>query len=150
MTVTTRLNEELSAVRGELARLDGKCSTLAGLAGAALAFVVTRATAHTPGLAKVCLAGAGGALAASTVVLLAAILRPRLGRTGFNRYAERTPEEICKLLNDSDDDTDRARDLEILSHIARSKNRRLRMAVDLIVVAVVLLLASGVASIAQQ
>lgn len=35
--LTTRLNEELAAVRGELVRLDGKCSTLAGLAGAALA-----------------------------------------------------------------------------------------------------------------
>jgi xanthine/uracil permease len=139
--LTERLNEELAAVRTELTRLDGKCSTLAGLSGAALVFVAARVAGHGPMLAKVPLVVSGVALAAAAVVLLATVLRPRFGPTGFNRYAVMTATQIRTLLESSagDEDTDRARDLNILSGIARTKNRRLRMAVDLIITAVVLI-----------
>jgi Family of unknown function (DUF5706) len=135
-----RLNEELGAVRAELTRLDSKCSTLAGLSGAALAFVATRVTGHGPMLTKVPLVIAGVALAAAAVVLLATVLRPRFGPTGFNRYAVMTATQIRALLetHTGDEDTDRARDLYILSSFARRKNRRLRLAVDLIIAAVAL------------
>lgn len=140
-SLTTRLDEELAAVRGELTRLDGKCSTLAGLAGAALAFVVARTAEHGPVLAKIPLAVAGVALAAAAVVLLATVLRPRFGPTGFNLYATMTAGQIRHLMQTcvGDDATCRARDLRILSSFARTKNRRLRLAVDLIIAAVVLI-----------
>lgn len=139
--VTVRLNEELTAVRTELTRLDGKSSTLAGLAGAALAFVVARTASHGPIIAKVPLVLAGTALAAAAVVLLASVLRPRFGPTGFNRYAAMSEYQIRDLLEKrtGDQDTERARDLHILSVLARRKNRRLRLAVDLIIAAVVLI-----------
>ena len=57
-SLTDRLCEELAAVRGELTRLDAKCSTLAGLAGAALAFVVTQTGSGTL-LARVLLSPPG-------------------------------------------------------------------------------------------
>jgi Family of unknown function (DUF5706) len=140
-SLTDRLNEELAAVRGELTRLDGKCSTLAGLAGAAVAFVLTR-TAHGPLTSRLLLATAGIALATAAVVLLGTVLRPRFGPT-FCRFAAMTSTEICSLLGGraGADDIDRARDLEVLSGIARTKNRRLRLAVDLIVTALALITA---------
>jgi hypothetical protein len=139
--LTERLNEELAAVRAELTRLDSKCSTLAGLSGAALAFVAARVAGHGPVLAKVPLVAAGATLAAAAVVLLATVLRPRFGPTGFNRYAAMTATQIRTLLETrtGDEDTDRARDLHILSAFARRKNRRLRLAVDLITAAVALI-----------
>lgn len=39
-TIESLLELELAAVRGEQVRIDGKCSTLAGLAGAALVYLV--------------------------------------------------------------------------------------------------------------
>lgn len=139
--LTVRLNEELAAVRAELTRLDGKCSTLAGLSGAALAFVAARTAGHGALVVKVPLVAAGAALAAAAVVLLTMVLRPRFGPTGFNRYAVMTSDQIRKALETGSDDGDagRTRDLHILSTFARRKNRRLRLAVDLIVIAVVLI-----------
>src|SRR4051812_30184071 len=78
---------ELAAVRGELSRVDAKCATLTGLAGAAAAFLTTRIHTATPLLTRLLLAAAGIGLAAAAVLLLAGVLRPRTGTTGFRRWA---------------------------------------------------------------
>jgi hypothetical protein len=146
----TTLATELAAVRGELARVDAKCSTLTGLAGAMLAFLVTQA-GHGPIAARVLLAAAGVVLAADVVVLLL-VLRPRLGSTGFRRYAVLSPAQVRALFlvhSPYDPDTRgngapgsagdgiEAEDLQVLSQITDRKYRGLRRAVDLTVVAVV-------------
>ena len=139
-SLTIRLNEELAAVRTELTRLDGKSSTLTTLAGAALAFVVAHTAGHAPIAVKVPMVIAGIAVACAAVLLLATVLRPRLGPTGFNRYSTMTSAQICALLKTGTGaDADRAKDLEILSRFARVKNLRYRLALDLTVTGVALI-----------
>lgn len=139
------LSSELAAVRGELTRVDAKSATLAGLAGVGLAFLVTQ-TGHGPLAARLALAAAGTVLAAATELLLM-VLRPRLGSTGFRRYAAMAPAEIRALfaaaviVNGPDDRAGRlpsglvdgieADDLQVLSDIVNRKYRALRTSVDL-------------------
>ncbi|HMH91887.1 MAG TPA: hypothetical protein VK586_12495, partial [Streptosporangiaceae bacterium] len=63
-----------------------KCSTLAGLAGAAAAFTASQAAGHTPLAMRAITAAAGLAFTAAVLVLLVAVLRPRLGPAGWCRY----------------------------------------------------------------
>jgi hypothetical protein len=136
----TLLADELAAVRGELVRVDAKCATLAGLSGAALAFLVTQTGTGEPLPVRVLLAGGGVAMACAAVLLLAGVLRPRLGSTGFLRYAGQTVTEIRYDLPDSENGVERhqASELQVLSRIARAKNRKLQRAVDLMVAGLVL------------
>jgi hypothetical protein len=137
---TGLLAEELAAVRGELVRVDAKCSTLAGLSGAALAFLVTQTGTSEPLVVRVLLATAGIALAAAAVLLLAGVLRPRLGTTGFLKYAGQTAPTIRRdlRLNPQGVEEHQAHELLVLSQIARAKNVRLQRAVDLMVAGLVL------------
>jgi len=131
---STPLAEELLAVRAELTRTDTKCSTLAGLAGAAAAFIATQINNHTPLPVRSLLGLAGVLLVAATVALLLGVLRPRLGSTGFRRYARMSPSQIGSLFHQDHEHSqhDQAEDLQVLSRICDVKNRRLRHAVDLI------------------
>jgi hypothetical protein len=151
---TWRLAEELAAVRGELARVDGKCSTLAGLAGAAAAFTASQ-SGHGPLAVRAILAAAGVAFTAAVLVLLLTVLRPRLGTAGWCRYAAMTAEQAGHLAEHGRhgspecavqaDDFGPA-DLLALARIADAKFRRLRLAVDLLAAGVVLLCAGMLAA----
>lgn len=137
---------ELAAVRGELTRVDAKCSTLVGLAGAGLAFTLTAASSKAPVVERVLLVAAAVALAASALVLLRA-LRPRFGRHGFCRWSARTADQITQSLAGVDPAHHHAGDLAILSAIALKKFRAIRRAVDLMAAGIVLLAAAIVAGV---
>lgn len=145
----TLMAEELAAVRGELARVDAKCATLIGLAGAALAFLVTQIAGPAPLAVRVLLGGAAVVLAVAAVVLLA-VIRPRLGTVGFCRYAAMTSDEIRRMFTAGEASSTherrfRAESLLTYSRITRRKYGRLRVAVDLLGAGVVLLGAGVVA-----
>jgi hypothetical protein len=146
------LDGELAAVRGELARVDGKCGTLTAIATGAAAFSATQ-TGHGPAAARAVLAAAGVVFAAAVLVLLAA-LRPRFGVAGWCRYLSLSAEAISDLDRNGRTGTCpvpatlRTRDLAVedlgaLSRLAHAKYRRVRLAVDL-VGAGVFLLGTGV------
>lgn len=148
---------QLTAVRGELSRVDAKCSTLVSLAGAALAFLVTQV--HGPLAVRVLLSVAGVILAAATIVLLL-VLRPRLGSTGFRRYAAMPPEQIKATFTSYrpyDPDAPaksnganlagiECEDLHVLSAIVNRKYLGLRLAVDLVAAGVALVAIALVAA----
>lgn len=147
-TVVGLLEAELEAVRGELVRVDAKCGTLAGLAGVALAVLVTQAGAAQPWPVDVLLAAAGLALTAAAGLLIR-VLRPRLGRTGFCKYAATTSRDICRGLAIADLDSSRhhADELIVLSRIALAKYKSLRRAVDLLTAGLALACAALVAGV---
>jgi Pycsar effector protein len=139
------LSAELAAVRAELVRVDGKCATLAALAGAMMAFLATQVSDHAPLPVRAVLGAAGLVLAAASIVLLVGVLRPRLGSTGFRRYAAMDTDQIRDLFTDlASTHTHQATrclesgELKVLSQFAATKYLRLRLAVDLIAVGVVL------------
>ncbi|MDL4777871.1 Pycsar system effector family protein [Actinomadura xylanilytica] len=142
------LADELGAVRQEMTRLDGKVSTLVAISGAGLA-VLTSQISRGPAPVRVMLAAAGLALAAAAVVLLAGILRPRLGRGGFNLWAGLSVEQIERLFTVGHLGPEDGRslavgwlapaDLHVLSVLVQRKQRLLRIAVDLLAVAVALI-----------
>ena len=138
MTETaTPLSVELAAVRAELPRVDAKCSTLAGLTMAGLAFLSTQVS-HGPMVVRVLMGAAGVVLAAATLVLLVAVIRPRMGTTGFRLYAGMSPERVRELFAEQVGAAGRQEhDLVVLSSITDRKYRNLRIAVDLTAVAVV-------------
>lgn len=127
------LVQELTAVRGELTRVDTKCGTLAGLTGAGLAFLTTHLDGPAP--VRAVLALAGTALTAATLTLLS-VLRPRLGTTGFRRWARMNPQQVDRYLTDATEHHG-TEDLVVLSQIVDRKYVGLRHAVDLSVAAVV-------------
>jgi Pycsar effector protein len=142
------LEGELAAVRGELARVDAKCATLAALAGAALAFLVTQTAApHHPVVVRVMLGAAGLLLAAAVVVLLAGVLRPRLGATGFCRWARLSAAAVVAELGEVDQAHHAANELVVLSRITVVRQRTLRRAVDLLTGGVTLIGCATVAGV---
>lgn len=148
--MTEALRDELAAVRAELTRVDQKCGTLAGLAGAAAAFLATQVTGSAPNAERVILALAGLILAAATMLLLAGVLRPRLGTTGFRYWARLDPTTIAEQVTKPGASVRLGTaDLQTLAKICDAKYTRLRWAVDLIIGAVGLIgvgLVVGIAS----
>jgi hypothetical protein len=150
--------------RGELGRVDAKCATLAGLTGAAVAFTAAQAAGQAPVIVRAMTAVAGLAFAASALVLLLAVLRPALGHIGFCRWAVLSTREIESRAKEQDDAgrtggvpaieaaqaarVDAAESLRVLSVIAVTKYRWLRLAVDLAAAGVVLLAGAAVAGVA--
>jgi hypothetical protein len=152
--VSAWLDGELAAVRGELARADGKCGTLTAIATGAAAFTATQAT-HGPLAARVVLASAGAVFAGAVLVLLAA-LRPRTGTAGWCRYLVIPAGEIADLdrrgwaVSGFSGGTRWARelaaeDLGVLACLADAKYRLVRSAIGLTGAGVVLL-AAGIAA----
>lgn len=139
------LTNELAAVRAELPRVDAKCSTLTGLTMAGIAFLATQVT-HGPVPVRILMGAAGLTLAAATVVLLTAVIRPRLASTGFRAYATATPAELRMLLV-AECRATQERDLIVLSQITNRKYRGLKLATDLTVVAVALAAVAIVAGV---
>jgi hypothetical protein len=154
------LDSELAAVRAELARVDAKCSTLAALAGAAAAYTAGQAS-HGPAAVRGVLVAAGAVFTAAVLVLLLTVLRPRLGSAGFCRWAGLSACEIGSRATQLDDALaiggipameaaraareHTAHTLQTLSVITLTKYQRLRLAVDLAAVGVLLLAATGIA-----
>jgi hypothetical protein len=149
---------DLAAVRGELARVDSKCATLAALAGAAAAYAAGQA-GHGPAAARAVVAFAGVAFAATVLVLLLTVLRPRLiGAVGFCRWADLSAGEISEHARQRaaarlrGPDRARAADAEalrVLSVLTRAKYQRLRLAVDLAAAGVMLLAVAAIAAAAS-
>ncbi|MEV5408586.1 Pycsar system effector family protein [Thermopolyspora sp. NPDC052614] len=142
------LRGETGSVRTELTRIDAKASALIGWAGAAVAVVSAAATVATvPLLSKALTVGAAGLLVAAAGLLLA-IIRPRVprkGAVGFAaiagaRGAEEVLEQVPILIEDQCRQA--AAELLLLSRIARDKYRRLRLAVDLLLAALLVLAAA--------
>lgn len=140
------LSTELVGVRAELNRVDAKCQMLAGLSGAAAAFTATQVIGHGPAITRWMLGLAGVVLAAATVLLLAAVIRPRLGVTGFCQYADLPYDDVEALFKHGRTDRRSAGtfdptaveaeeveliDLMALSRLVKRKYTWLRGAVDL-------------------
>jgi hypothetical protein len=146
---------ELAAVRGELARVDGKCGVLTAIATGAAAFSATQ-TGHGPVAARAMLGLAGVVFAVAVLVLLTA-LRPRFGTAGWCRYLSLSAEEISDLNRNGRTGSYPApttrtcdlavEDLAVFSRMARLKYQRVRLAVDLIGAGVVVLGAGVVAGV---
>ena len=126
--------EELEAVRSELSRVDSKSSMLLGLAAGGLLLATTGQPAGIGGwLIK---AGMGGA--AASIVPLLAVVRPRLGATGFPHHARRSVGEVQAELAKVNPRMWRSEQLIALSKIAVRKFKLLRIAVILQVLALVI------------
>ncbi|MGP4027303.1 Pycsar system effector family protein [Actinomadura sp. 3N407] len=155
----------IADVYRELERVDTKCGALAGLTGAGAAYLGTTMTAKTGVLVIVPLSVASVLLAAATVLLLWT-LRPRLGPTGFNRWAVCDEDEIAAHLTAElaaeqavastglvdaaalDARTRHAAaELQILSRICLRKNQILRTTITLSVCAVAAIAVAGAAAL---
>lgn len=125
---------ELSTLRGELLRIDGKAAALLTLAGAGFAL----ATAVGPrGRLADWLLAAGLVAFAVAILQLLVVVRPRL-EPGWPRGAEPRPVERAPIEH-------RRRELAVLSAIVLAKYHLLRMAASLVMCALILVLASELA-----
>ncbi|MEU7938566.1 Pycsar system effector family protein [Microbispora bryophytorum] len=144
------LHEQAALVRAELARVDAKAGLLLSWAGAALAVVITVTTAaisttHVPATALAGLWAGAGLLGVAVVVLLLAVRPriPRIGGTGFVVHARAaSPAALLHTLTIADAAGQVAADVWLLSRLAVAKYRRLRLAVDFLIVALVVLAAA--------
>lgn len=136
-TTDKNLDTACATVAGEIARTDGKASLLLAFNGAILAGLASLAGKDLPMLTRVFGALAVLALGAAGVLLLL-VVRPRLGghdRASFPYWARLTEAEI-QVCMDADA---RAARVRVLSGIAVAKFTQLRRAVDLTLLALVLL-----------
>lgn len=122
-------------VRDEVKRADTKATTLLSLVGATLAGVIALTGRSLPHAAAVALWAAAAPIAASVLVLLAAI-RPRFSRNpalGTWLYATLVgPSTLVESYQDSDDALATAQDVCEVARIARVKYRFIARAVDLL------------------
>ncbi|MFD8534318.1 Pycsar system effector family protein [Streptosporangium canum] len=139
------LDHESTAVRAELARTDVKASTVLAFAGTSFSVLAALVTLAS-GLAVPARVGLGVAvalLAAASAVALTVIrpCLPRQGGTGFVAHAAADVEQLLAGFA-ADAETRRARDVIRLSQIATAKYARLRRAVDLMLAALAVVVAS--------
>lgn len=132
---------EIAAVEAQLGRIDAKAGLLLGLSGAgATAGPVVIPGAHltVPAAPAAWLAVAALATAAA---LLALAVRPALTvasgtPSGFLRYASQAPAVVLAELADPDAPDRLAAHLVDLAAIAARKYRRIRLAVDVMLVGI--------------
>lgn len=139
----TNLDAACTAVTNEISRTDSKASLLLAFNGAVLAGLASVADRDLPTATKAAGALAILALGAAAVLLLL-VVRPRLrgdDRASFPYWARLSDAEILASM-DSDH---RAARIRVLSVLAVRKFTYLRRAVDLILVALLALLAAGLA-----
>jgi hypothetical protein len=142
----------IAEVHTQMGRVDTKASILFGLSLAALTgggAILTKA--HPTGPAAV---GAAFtvALIGAALALLGAAIRPSLGGTqGFVRWAAApTPAHLQDALNATDaTDADRVAHLWGLSRTLRRKYRRVRLAVDVLGVALAIAALSTLLALSQ-
>lgn len=139
------LTAEVVAVRAELARVDSKASALLAWAGTAFAILVAAiGVAGLPPLASGVVT-VGTLLLGVAVAILLTVIRPSLPRagygTGFVRHAGASDSEELLIALTSNPTTRLADEVIRLSTVARAKYVRLRMAVNVLLVALPLLAA---------
>lgn len=139
------LQQEVAAVRGELARVDAKCALLVSLAAGGLALVATAdLPADVAGAVIVLRQLAGFLFAAAMGVLLVAVLprTPRRGGTGFVVHAQHAcPTDLLASLTPGADGAEEEADrlsAEVwrLSRLTLAKYRTIAAAVWLLIAAV--------------
>lgn len=142
------LLEEITAVRGELARIDAKAATIVGLDGAGLLFSATAASAAgvSPVQAGLLLL-ASSTLALSALAVLIGAARPTAGPTGLHRWAGMGTGDVLEALAGADEADHGARELVFLSTLAAHKYRAIRRGVDALVGGVLLLAATVLAGV---
>ncbi|MEQ4725043.1 Pycsar system effector family protein [Nonomuraea sp. B19D2] len=139
------LARETDAVRAELARIDAKANTLLAFTlGWLTAIVALAATGpRTTPLGAIALWLAGLVLAVVAVVLLLTVRPrlPRIGGTGFVAHARAHDgaDLLAVLAGQGTGALEAADNLHLLSTIARAKNGLIRVAVDLMLADLVLL-----------
>ncbi|MEU3226781.1 Pycsar system effector family protein [Streptomyces sp. NPDC006976] len=143
-TVTDKnLDAACTAITTEIGRTDTKASLLLAFDGAVLAGLTSLADKDLPRTAQLAGGAAAGALAAAAVLLLL-VVRPDLGgRTpavGSFSYWARL--DVATIRASMGDDA-RGTRIKVLSTIAVAKYERLTRAVNLILIALVLLLAAA-------
>lgn len=133
----------LAGVQVELQRVDSKANTLLTLAGAGLA-LTSSATPYAH-LAPRLLFGAGIAVLVAAIVVILAVIRPRLpGLSGFDAHARDDLHTVTADLLGADPARWLAREVWVLSGIARRKYIRLRTGCLLLTGAAVLIAAATV------
>lgn len=138
------LRAEADAVRVELARVDTKCGIALALAGTAFSVLVALGVliSDLAPLAQIGLWLAMTVLAIACGVLLWVIRPslPRTGGTGFMAYAEAASvDHLFADLSAESPQERLAAEVIHLSRIARTKYRRLRLGIDLMLSALVIL-----------
>ncbi|MFC3983198.1 Pycsar system effector family protein [Streptosporangium jomthongense] len=138
------LQQEVAAVRGELARVDAKCALLVSLAAGGLALVATvDLPADVVGAVTVLRQFAGVLFAAAVGVVLVAVLPriPRRGGTGFVAHARHAcPADLLASLTSGADGAQEegerlSAEVWRLSRLALAKYRTIRVAVWLLIAA---------------
>jgi hypothetical protein len=127
----------IAEVQAQIARVDTKASILCGLSLAALTGGSALAiTAHLHGFAVV-VAVFSACLIGAALTLLGAAVRPALGGDhGFVRWACAPTVVALRLdLTGAGSELDRVRQVWLLAHSVQRKYRRVRLAVDLLGVA---------------
>ncbi|MEU1731348.1 Pycsar system effector family protein [Streptosporangium sp. NPDC020145] len=142
--VVAALQQEVAAVRGELARVDAKCALLVSLAAGGLALVATvDLPTDIAGAVTVLRQLAGFLFAAAVGVVLVAVLPriPRRGGTGFVAHARHTcPADLLTALtpdvDGAEEEAERlAAEVWRLSRLTLAKYRTIRVAVWLLIAA---------------
>ena len=135
-----RLDDELTTVRAELARVDAKTSTLLGLAGVLLGggLAVLGSASHRLPVAAAVPAWTAAAAVGAAVVLLAVAVRPNLrGNFGFVRWCRSANAQalLAELTAETAADplAGRAGQLRWLSVALLTKYTAVRRAVTLLV-----------------
>ncbi|WP_157255042.1 Pycsar system effector family protein [Nonomuraea typhae] len=138
---------EADAARAELARVDAKAAALMGWSGTAFAILAAAAGLVTlPSIWTTATVVLGAALLAAAVAVLLCVVRPALapkkGRYGFLAHAATgDPQQLLAAL--LTDPTARLADEALrLATLTAAKYRRLRLAVDLLLVALAVLAAA--------
>lgn len=134
------IDTAIATLRGELARSDGKASLLLALTGAGVLALISLGAGGTLPTAAVAVgAMSAAAMLAATVVLLLAV-RPHLGGRGWPSWPDLTPQELrTHLLEGQHLD-----EVRVLAASARTKYRRIRLAVDLVLLGLAFLAAAAV------
>lgn len=136
------LRLEITAVEAQLARIDTKAGLLLGLTVAASTAGPVVITNMRPDAAAAAVAWVAVAAFAAAAATLALTVRPMLGTRsrsphGFSSYAGRSPQEILAGLDAGHTPLALATRLTDLSTMAVTKYRRIRMAVDVVLVGIV-------------
>jgi hypothetical protein len=147
-TIPTGLLAARDQVRDELRRADSKATTLLSLVGAALAGVIALTGRGLPLVATVALWASAVPIGLSVLLLLAAI-RPNLNGAAPGSWLHSLTCEPFELLKyyKTAHPVDIVHDVRSLAHIACRKFVRIRRAVNLLVLGLVVLAFALVASV---
>lgn len=138
-----KVDTTMSTLRSELARSDSKASLLLALTGGSLAAILSAAADATfPAAVMVVGSMAAVALLCATVILLLAV-RPRLGGAGWPTWHQLPLTALAEEVSQGQ----RVAEVQVLARTARTKFRRIRIAVDCALAGIALLTLAGILAI---